>query len=354
MGNQFDRLQTPEYLIKSRVQRLETVNTACFKSISGLLKEGIVSLSNICKSLLDAHVDPSTGKCSNYEEIREHIEHSEQCMKKTETMINEKLVYLDESMEQLIREKHNLDQQKNEKSMDMDKSHIEMKSAEDLFQNSKAALVQAEENVKSAKHAVQVIQERKNTGTGLAIAGGILFAIPGLGWILGPILLTAGLVELNQAKDALSAAEKEQHMNDLKVNESIEKMFEYKKKIFCAQSEIEKTNEALKRIERAIKGIQKDLEDTGNIQQKVREAVFLLSVLSGRVVVLEKQSKFVILWEPVVKTMEDVIKAVVNVAENRLLCSDGLSGLINTLRENVGGLRALYNSPSHSEYDSYF
>ncbi len=57
------------------------------EAVIGPLNEGIVSISNICMSLLDAKVDPTTDTCSNYEQIRGHIEHAEQCMKKSEATI---------------------------------------------------------------------------------------------------------------------------------------------------------------------------------------------------------------------------------------------------------------------------
>ncbi|XP_051722588.1 uncharacterized protein LOC127497865 [Ctenopharyngodon idella] len=324
------------------------------KSVSGTLNEGIVSVCNICKSLMDAHVDPTTDMCSNYRQIREHIEHAEQCMKKTETVIKEKLRYLDERMEQLIREKCNIEHQKKEKRMAMDKLHTEKNSAEELLKYSKAALEQAGKNLESAKYALRRAQERRNTGEGVAIAGGVLLAIPVIGWIAGSIMLSQGLQELNEASNAITAAKWEKQNSDIQVMNCTTQVSYYQETISRTQNEIEQTNEALKNIEWEIKGVQTHLKGTGEIQEMVRKAMNFLGVLGGRVTVLERQTQCFILWEPVVKTMEDVMKAVVNIAENRLLYSQGVPGLINALRENVGGLRALCNSASNSENTSYY
>ncbi|XP_016396375.1 uncharacterized protein LOC107730152 [Sinocyclocheilus rhinocerous] len=324
------------------------------KSVSKSLNEGIVSICNICKSLMNAQVNPTTGTSSNYKQIRVHIEDAEQCMKNTEKMIQEKLVNLDERMEQLIREKQNVEQQKKEKSMTMDKLHEEKKSAEVSLECSKAALTQAIKNLESANYALRVQQDRKNAGEGLTIAGGVLLAIPIIGWIAGPIMISEGQRAFQDASNALRDAEWEKQNCESQVRNWIAKVFHYEENIFKTQTEIEQANEALKRIEWKIEEVQEHLTGTAGIQEVVRRSVNLLSVLSGRVTVLERQTQRFILWQPVVKSMEDVMKAIVNIAENRLLYSEGVPGLINTLRENVGGLLALCNSPSNSENDSYY
>lgn len=167
-------------------------------------------------------------------------------------------------------------------------------------------------------------------------------------------MLSEGLRELNEASNAISAAEQEQQQFNSQMEENHRKVSECQSKISRTQGEIEQTDEALKRIEGEIEVVQKHLQSTGDIQEFVRRAVNLLSVLSGRVNVLEKQTQRFILWEPVVKAMEDVMKAVANIAENRLFYSHDKQGLINTLRENVGGLLALCNSPNNSAYGSYY
>lgn len=155
------------------------------KSVSKSLNEGIASICNICKSLMNAQDNPTTDTCSNYKQIRGHIEDAEQCMKNTEKMIQGKLVHLDERMEQLIREKQKVEQQKKEKSMTMDKLHEEKKSAEVSLEYSKAALTQAIKNLESANYALRVQQDRRNASEGLTIAGGVLLVIPIIGWIAG-------------------------------------------------------------------------------------------------------------------------------------------------------------------------
>ncbi len=160
------------------------------EAVSRPLNEGIVSICKICESLKKAHISPNTDTCSNYNQIRKHIEDAEQCLKTSETMIKEKLGYLDESMEQLIREKQNVEQQKKEKSLAMDNLCLKKKSAEESLEHSKAALEQAERSVESANYAIRAHQDRMNTCNDVATAGAALLAIPIIGWIAGEYYIT--------------------------------------------------------------------------------------------------------------------------------------------------------------------
>ncbi|XP_067303550.1 myosin-13-like [Pseudorasbora parva] len=323
------------------------------EAVSRPLNEGIISICNICKSLKNVHVDPTTDMCSNFKQIREHIEHAELCLKTSETVIKEKLGNMDGHMEQLIRTKKNIEEQKKEKYNTLGKLQIEKNSAEEMLRYSKAVLQQAENSLEMAKYARRSAENRRNNGEGLAIAGGVVtFAVPIFGWIAGPVMLSEGVRELNEASEAISRAEQDQQKFDYQVKEKTRTVYEYQSKITSKQYEIEQTNRALKRIDGEIVDVQTHLEITGNIQEMVRKAVNLLSILSGRVNVLEKQTQRSIYWQPVVNTMEEVMKAVVDIASNRLLCGDCNPGIITTLRDNIRGLLALCNSPSVS--DSYY
>ncbi|KAI7799536.1 uncharacterized protein LOC130565391 [Triplophysa rosa] len=351
MGNlSYRLLRHDEIPNQVKTFQILELSNACnirdFQSFSAALDEGIGCLSNICRSLLDH----PTAMC-NYDQLREYIVHAEQCMGKAEKNINEKLGNLDQRMEQLIREKHNAEQQKKEKSLAVDKLQIEKRSAEESLKNSKVALGQARRNVESAQHALSVTKDRIYTSRGVAIAGGILLAFPFIGWIAGPIMLIEGLQQLNEASNFHNAAEEDRQMYESKVSECNERVLEYEGKIVLAQNEIEMTSVALRNVEGMIEKVQKDLKDTANDQQMVRRAVKLLGDLSGRVTVLEKQTQNVIFLEPVVNIMENVMNAVVIIAKNQLYCSD--RGLINTLRENVGKLQVVCKSPAVTMMDMF-
>ncbi|XP_067254811.1 peptidoglycan DL-endopeptidase CwlO [Chanodichthys erythropterus] len=321
------------------------------ETVSALLNEGIVSICNICKSLLDS--DPKTGMCSNYKQIREHIEHAEQCLNKSEKMCEEKLKCLDECMEKPTKEKEKVEQQNKEKRKTMGELHIEMKSAEESLKHSEAALEEAEKIVALRKDEIKRETGRKNTGKGVAIAGAVLTPIPLLGFIAGSIMMIAGGSVIAVASKAIRDAEDELKKNESQVKENSNKVSNYHSSISTIQNEIKETEKVLNKFQKGIEEVKQHLKVTADFQEIVRKAVRLLSDLSGKVTVLEKQTQCFILWGPVVNVMKAVMKAVVNVAENRLLCNQGVPAFINALRENVGGL-ALCNSAQNSEHDSYY
>ncbi|XP_016298751.1 uncharacterized protein LOC107655690 [Sinocyclocheilus anshuiensis] len=323
------------------------------EKVVGSLHEGIVSICNISKSLLDAELDPTTGMCCNNEQIRKHIEHAEQCLKKSETMIKEKLKYLDECMERLIKEKGNAEQQNKEKCKAMGEFDIEKKSAEESLNNSKAALEQAKKMVVLTQDELQRQRARQNTGTGVTIGGAVVAAIPIIGWIPGIIMMSVGASEIVKASNAIRDAENELKKQESQLNENSMKVSDYQSKIANIQNETEETVKLLNKLEKEIEDLKQHLQFTAELQETVRRAVNLLTLLSGRATVLEKQTQSFILWEPVIKAMKDVMKAAENVAENRLLYSQSLPGLINTLRENVGEILALCSSPNNSEHERY-
>ncbi|XP_018946843.1 uncharacterized protein LOC109075388 isoform X2 [Cyprinus carpio] len=324
------------------------------EAVVGPLNEGIVSISNICISLLDAQVDNTTDTCSNYKQIRGHIEHAERYLKKSETTIKEKLGYFDNRMERLTKEKGNVEQQKKEKCMAKDKLHIEKKSAEESLKSSEAALKQAQKNVKLTKHTLKIEKDRKETGGWVTAAGVGVTLIPVAGWIAGPVIVYNGVSTIVDASEAIRDAEDELKNNECQVNENSMKVSNYQCRISKIQNEIEETGKVLNKIQKETEEVKQHLEGTAAFQEVVRRAVNLLSVLRGRVTVLERQTQRSISWQPVTNAMEDVVKAAGDIAENRLLYSQGVSGLINTLRENIGGVQALCNSPINSEYDWYY
>lgn len=339
---------------RSRYYRYKPVkDVQSVEAVSTSLNEGINSIINICKSLKEAHISPITDTCSNYNQIRKHITHAEQCLNTSEKMIQGKLRDLDESMCQLIREKQNVEQQKKEKNLALDNLYIKKSSAVELLRNSKEALEQAERRVESANHAIRVHQDRMNTSDDLATTGAILCAIPVLGWIAGPIMISEGQQGFEEALNSLRAAEWEKQNFESQVRNCNAKVSHYDGIISRTRNEIEQTNEALTGIEWKVEEVQKNLNDTENARDMVRGAVHLLGVLSGNVAVLEKQTQRFVNWQPVVEVMQDVIKAVLNIAENRLLYRDVALSLIDTLRENFTGLLSLRYSSSYSEYDRY-
>lgn len=162
-------------------------------------------------------------------------------------------------------------------------------------------------------------------------------------------MLCVGERGRHKAKDGISTAKEEITKAESHVKEYNSKVSDYQSRISEAQKEIDETISHLKKIQKEIGELKENIVKVAKIQTMVREAVRLLSNLSGKVTVLQKQTQSSILWKPVVNVMKEVMIAASNIAENQLIFSQGLPGLINTLRENSVRLLAIRNSPENSE-----
>ncbi|XDV19367.1 hypothetical protein PO909_024851 [Leuciscus waleckii] len=270
------------------------------EAVTGPLDEGIASIWKISKCLMDADVDPNTDMCSNYKDIREHIEHAEQSLKQSEMMIVQKLKHLDEHMEQLIKEKEKVEQQHKEKCMNMDKLRIEKTSMEESLNYSRAALETAEKKVELTKYELNREKERMSTGALVTGAGVAVLVIPFAGWIAGPIMMYEGVRVIDKALNAIREAEEELKQTNSQVKENSRKVSDYQSRISNIQKDIYETNNVLDNIQKDVKEVKQQLEISGDVQEKVRRATHLLSVLRGRVSVLERQTRSFILWKPVI------------------------------------------------------
>ncbi|KAI7806739.1 uncharacterized protein LOC130557993 [Triplophysa rosa] len=305
------------------------------EAISRLMQEGIWSLSNMCTSLFNAHVDPVTDMCSNFQQIRGHIEHADRCLKESERILKGKLTCLDECMVRLTKEQQHVQQEKQEKNLTIETLHRRKKSAEESLNASNAAVKQAERNQEAAEYELEKMEEMKTSGKLVVIAGAVITAVPVVGWFAGPPILFDGIETIVKAEAAIVNAKNE-------VKECMSQMWkhtinieDYRSRISKTQNEIKRTNQTLNNVQSNIEWLQQRLVAIAQIQHNFKAAVYHMNVLSGRVNVLEIHTGGCIYWEPVIKIIQDVGNAVITIAHNQLLNGQNVPALINTLSENI-------------------
>ncbi|KAF7686498.1 hypothetical protein HF521_015860 [Silurus meridionalis] len=296
-------------------------NTA--KAVIGPLKDGISSLNGVYEALITADVDPVTGQCSNYISIRQQIVQAHQHLQQSEQMAGSGLKSLDKSLESLIQDEGKLNREMNNTKQTLDNLRTEQESNKQLLREFQGTLetLQDQEN---RKHTAEIV-----TGVG---AG--LFAIPVIGWIAGSAMVIGGAVELDQATHAVNMAKEEVKKSEREVEKYNHKVSDYEYKIFQTNCDISQKDEKLKQKREEIQKVKKQIESVAEFQNKVRSAVHLLSVLSGKASVAEHQTRRFILQEPVVKVMEDVMKAANEITGNELLYNEDIPRLIGQMKEN--------------------
>ncbi|XP_026998319.2 uncharacterized protein LOC113640147 [Tachysurus fulvidraco] len=305
------------------------------------LKGGVSSLNEVYKALIEADVDPVTGKCSNYNYIRQQIEQAHQLLKQSEQEASSGLKSLDENLERLIQEEWKLEKEMKDTKLTLDNFREKKESNEKLLRESQGAVEQTRRNLNSAINTLQAQQKRKHDAEIVTGVGAGLLVIPIIGWIVGPAMMIGGGVELDQANKAVQVAQEEVRKSENEVRNYELKVSHYVSRISQTERDISQKNVQLNQIREGIEKVKKQSQSVAEFQGKVREAVHLLGVLRGRVSVAEHQTRRFILQEPVMKVMEDVMKAIEQITGNELIYNNDLPSLINQMKEKNQRLAAI-------------
>ncbi|XP_060721277.1 leucine zipper protein 1-like [Tachysurus vachellii] len=322
----------------NQLSSLEVVLKNTAEAVLIPLKGGISSLNEVYKALIKADVDPVTGKCSNYDYIRQQIVQAHQLLKQSEQEASSGLESLDENLERLIQEEGKLKQEINDTILTLDNLKEKKESNEKILRAVQGALEQTRRNLDSAIHAQQKMKRDAKIVTGV---GAGVFTIPIIGWIAGPAMIIGGVGELNQTNKAVQVAQEEVRKSENEVRNYELKVSHYVSKISQTVRDISQKDDQVKQIREGIKKVKKQSQSVAEFQGKVRGAVNLLGVLSGRVSVAHGLTRRSILQEPVMKVMEDVMKAIEQITGNELLYRNDLPRLINQMKENNQRLAAI-------------
>ncbi|XP_060759964.1 uncharacterized protein LOC132870351 [Neoarius graeffei] len=297
------------------------------------LKYGISSLNAVYQALIETDVDPVTGQCSNYNTIRQQIVHAHQNLKRSDQRASSGLKNLDENLERLTEAEGKLERKKSCTETHLENLRTEQASNEELRRKSQAALEQARRNLNSTKQTLCDQESRKNTAEIITGVGLGVMVIPIVGWIAGPVMVIGGAIEMDEAEHAIGVAEEELRNSETDVKKYESKMSEYESKISQTKQDI-RQKDKLKPKREGIQKLKKQIESVADFQKKLRRAVHLLGVLSGKTSVAEHQTRRFILHEPVMKVMEDVMKATEQIIGNELLYGNDMPRLINQMKEN--------------------
>ncbi|XP_060721329.1 uncharacterized protein LOC132842598 [Tachysurus vachellii] len=332
----------------NQLSSLEVVLKNTAEAVLIPLKGGISSLNEVYKALIKADVDPVTGKCSNYDYIRQQIVQAHQLLKQSEQEASSGLKSLDKNLERLIQEEGKLEQEMNDTKLTLDNFRKEKESNENLLRVSQGALKQTRRNLDSAIHTLQGQEKRKRDAVIVTAVGAGVFVIPIIGWIAGSAMMIGGAVELDQANEAVQVAQEEVRKSENEVRNYELKVSHCMSKISQTERDISQKDDQLKQIREGIQKVKKQSQSVAEFQGKVRGAVHLLGVLSGGVSVADGLTRRSILQEPVMKVMEDVMKAIEQIRGNELLYGNDLPRLINQMKENNQRLAAICASENSS------
>ncbi|KAK3508199.1 hypothetical protein QTP70_017247 [Hemibagrus guttatus] len=237
----------------------------------------------------------------------------------------------------------------NEIKQTLDNLRTEQESNEKLLRESQGALELTRGNLNSANQTLQDQEKRKRDAEIITGVGAGLLVIPVIGWIAGSAMVIGGAVELDQANRAVEVAQDEVRNSENEMRKYELKVSDYSSKISQTEHDISQKDDELNQTRKGIQIVKEQIEVVAKFQEKVRSAVNLLGVLSGRVSVTEHQTRRLILQEPVMKVLEDVMKAIEQITGNELLYSNDLPKLISQMTEKNQQLADICASENSSK-----
>ncbi|XP_036421528.1 uncharacterized protein LOC118805032 [Colossoma macropomum] len=299
------------------------------------LKEGLHSIKRVYEALTEADVDPFSGQCSNYNYIREQIVQAKQSLEQSEQAAATVLRSLDEKIEILTRDEGKLEQKMTATQETLHNLKIKQTSNENLLSDSEGALELAKTNLSTTREALQRQKERKDTATTVRDVGLGVTLIPIVGWVVGPAMIVAGEAKISQASRAIKVTEKEVTASKKEKKKYKSKVSDYKSEISKTERKIKQKHEKADRIHEEIEKVNQQRDAVAEFQEKVRSAVRILGELSGTSSVAEVQTRRYILQGPVMKVMEDLMKAADKIAGNWLCLTDSEYEKMNSGRVHV-------------------
>uniref|UniRef100_A0A8B9H4N9 Si:dkey-85k15.4 n=1 Tax=Astyanax mexicanus TaxID=7994 RepID=A0A8B9H4N9_ASTMX len=247
---------------------------------------------------------------------RKQIVQAENSLKWSDHTASAGLRSLDQNIEILTRDKRNLERDMRATQQTLQNLRTKRTSNETLLRKSRDALEVARSNLRSAKDTLQSQKRRQNTAAFVTGVGVGLFVVPVAGWIV------------------------DWYRN---------KVSFYKSKISKTEHNISQKHVKMQQIRTGIWNVKEQRAALADLQVKVRRAVHILSILSGRVSAVECQTQRFIVLETVMRVMEDVMKAAEEITGRQLLFNGGISRLLDVMRENNRRLAAICYSSNDAE-----
>ncbi|KAI4896571.1 hypothetical protein NFI96_024817, partial [Prochilodus magdalenae] len=318
------------------------------------LKDGLCSINKVYEALIDGDVDPITGQYTNYKQSREQIVQAKKSLEQSEEAASKGLKCLDQNIETLTQDEGKREQEMRDTEKTLDRLRIEQTSNKTLLKQSEGALGQARRGLDSARSTLQRQEEKKRnaaivTGVGLGVT-----LIPFVGWVAGPAMAIGGAIGIGKALDAEKEAEQEVDRSRSQMEKYRSQVSDYESKITQTECDMKQKCDKVEQIHKEIQKVKEQREAVADFQKSVREVVRILSGLSGKAGVAESQTRKFILQEPVMKVMEDLMKAAGDIAGDQLLSNEEIPKLLSAMKENSRKLAAICASSSSAEDESYY
>ncbi|XP_072530058.1 uncharacterized protein [Salminus brasiliensis] len=312
------------------------------KAVSPSLKKGIIALNDLTISLLDMDKDSvAKSDSKSFRKIRSAIISAKQNLEEAELAARRELQMVDECYENLMIRKGNLSRQhESTKARLQDLKHQQKsnKATLDVYRAGKETamgrLREARDVLWHQKRKVEEAESLWEAGIGITV-------IPIFGWIAGPIMITAAESNIENASYGVQEAERIVDGFESQVRDFSRAVSDCQRRIEQTCNEISKTEDKLRQIAWNIEEVLMQRRVIADFQVKTRNSVKVLGCLAGTSSVAEIQTRCFVLLEAMIKLMQNFVKLVEGIREDRLLRDEGIKALITNLQVNYIKMQAI-------------
>ncbi|XP_043923640.1 uncharacterized protein LOC122798618 [Protopterus annectens] len=282
------------------------------------LKEGLTALDTLTSKILT--VDPNNAQSCHDSirtqiiEVLKHVSLAEESGKKEVAVIDDKCIKLNIQSSNLKEEQR--------------VKETELTSHQNMLQHWRRMEEESQRKLRDDEHQLHQMQARAEENKKKRDAGiGIMF-IPIIGPIIGSVML---------AESVPGLAEAERRVNELtgSINHYRNEAQRFSNEIHRVENEIRNVSHRSAEIQSTLAQLNKLKIDMADIQKKMRSCTEFVGILSGRVTVVEVQTRKIFVFEPLLCNMEQIVNHLFQVSskeDNTYLNENEIRKIIENLK----------------------
>ncbi|XP_024141132.1 uncharacterized protein LOC112154438 [Oryzias melastigma] len=314
------------------------------------LENGLLSFNRLSEMILSIDADIVFHKCQTFDDFRQEVQKMEKYLKESEQKAGKELEQLDEKTETLTVKKYNLERKRKDQDAELARLKTCVESHQSTLKSCTEARDAEKRNLETAKETLKEMQDKVDHADTIRNIGVPLFVIPVFGWIAGGIMVGVGCANVSSATEEVIKAQEEVQKCDSQIKVYTAKVSHYNGLIFKAEQETKKVNSRICATKAELEGLLVKRKTVENLQSQTRKVVHHLGLLSGRVSVVETQTRTQILVQTIMRVMDELTPVLTQIIEDDMLPTGKLERMIEEMKTNNRKLKASLSEESNDYY----
>ncbi|XP_078794490.1 uncharacterized protein LOC105355531 [Oryzias latipes] len=302
---------------------------------SGPLLRGLRSLNNLSEMLLSTNSDMVLPGCQTFDNMRQEIQDMKQHLEESEQIVAKELQHLDEETESLTAEKSSLEEQKKKREGELGDLRLQLDSNGSSLQSYKDALKTEKDNLQTAETTLRNMRKKRDEAETIRDIGTHLMVVPVLGWIAGGVMLGVGQNDLDSASEQIAKAQSEVEKCESQITSYSNQVSRYEGLLSQAQTDIKEANRRIHETGLKLLHLALTRSTVEALQSKTKKVVHQLGLLCGVASVAELQTRCLILLEPVLNVVAEMMGVLLQINDDDPLYSEKLESIMLDISKNI-------------------